>query len=38
VVAQGNPPVIDAAATETLRAKLRITRGRLPDVAWQSPA
>ncbi|MGA9013159.1 MAG: hydantoinase B/oxoprolinase family protein [Acetobacteraceae bacterium] len=38
VVAQGNPPVIDAAATETLRAKLKITRGRLPDVAWQSPA
>jgi N-methylhydantoinase B len=38
VVAQGDPPVIDAAATETLRAKLRITRGRLPDVAWQSPA
>ena len=38
VVAHGDPPEIDAAATETLRAKLRITRGRLPDVAWQSPA
>ena len=38
VVAHGDPPEIDAAATETLRTKLRITRGRLPDVAWQSPA
>ena len=38
VVAHGDPPVIDGAATETLRTKLRITRGRLPDVAWESPA
>jgi N-methylhydantoinase B len=38
VVAHGDPPEIDAAATETLRAKLRITRGRLPDVAWDDPA
>ena len=28
--------MIDAAATEALRAKLRLTRGRLPDVAWQA--
>jgi N-methylhydantoinase B len=34
VVARGDPPVIDAAATETLRAKLRATRKALPDVAW----
>jgi len=34
VVARGEPPVIDAAATETLRAKLRTTRKALPDVAW----
>ena len=38
VVAHGDPPEIDGAATETLRAKLRITRGRLPDVAWERPA
>jgi N-methylhydantoinase B len=38
VVAHGDPPEIDGAATETLRTKLRITRGRLPDVAWESPA
>jgi N-methylhydantoinase B len=38
VVAHGDPPEIDAAATETLRAKLKITRGRLPDVAWEDPA
>jgi N-methylhydantoinase B len=38
VVAHGDPPEIDAAATETLRAKLRITRGKLPDVAWDDPA
>ncbi len=38
VVARGDPPEIDAAATDTLRAKLRITRGRLPDVAWQGSA
>jgi N-methylhydantoinase B len=34
VVARGDPPVIDEAATETLRAKLRATRRPLPDVAW----
>jgi N-methylhydantoinase B len=34
VVARGEPPVIDEAATETLRAKLRATRKVLPDVAW----
>jgi N-methylhydantoinase B len=34
VVARGDPPVIDEAATETLRAKLRTTRKKLPDVAW----
>jgi N-methylhydantoinase B len=38
VVAHGDPPEIDGAATETLRTKLRITRGRLPDVSWESPA
>jgi N-methylhydantoinase B len=37
VVARGDPPEIDTAATETLRAKLLITRGRLPDVAWEDP-
>jgi N-methylhydantoinase B len=37
VVAQGDPPEIDPAATETLRATLRTTRPRLPDVAWQGP-
>ena len=36
VVARGDPPEIDAAATEALRATLRTTRGRLPDVAWQA--
>jgi N-methylhydantoinase B len=34
VVARGDPPVIDEAATETLRARLRATRKALPDVAW----
>ncbi len=34
VVARGDPPAIDEAATETLRAKLRTTRKPLPDVAW----
>jgi N-methylhydantoinase B len=38
VVARGDPPEIDAAATETLRARLSGTRGRLPDVAWEAPA
>ena len=34
VVARGDPPVIDEAATKTLRAKLHATRKALPDVAW----
>jgi N-methylhydantoinase B len=34
VVASGDPPVIDEAATQMLRARLRATRKRLPDVAW----
>ena len=38
VVAIGDPPVIDAAATETLRVKLRATRKALPDVAWHQAA
>jgi hypothetical protein len=38
VVARGDPPEIDAAATETLRGTLRTTRARLPDVAWHGPA
>lgn len=35
VVAAGDPPVIDAPATEALRARLRATRPPLPDVAWE---
>ena len=38
VVALGDPPEIDAAATETLRTKLRATRAPLPDVAWEPAA
>jgi N-methylhydantoinase B len=38
VVARGDPPEIDAAATATLRARLSGTRSRLPDVAWEAPA
>ncbi len=34
VVAAGDPPLIDHPATEALRARLRATRPRLPDVAW----
>ena len=37
VVACGDPPEIDVAATEALRTTLRRTRGRLPDVAWHAP-
>jgi len=37
VVAGGDPPEIDPAASETLRAELRLRRGRLPDVAWEAP-
>lgn len=35
VIATGDPPVIDKAATEALRANLRTTRAPLPDVAWE---
>ena len=35
VVATGDPPVIDQAATQALRANLRATRAPLPDVAWE---
>ena len=35
VVATGDPPMIDPAATEALRARLRATRAPLPDVAWE---
>jgi N-methylhydantoinase B len=38
VVASGDPPVIDEAATGTLRATLRVTRKRLPNVAWEPAA
>jgi N-methylhydantoinase B len=38
VVARGDPPEIDPAATETLRATLTTTRAKLPDVAWHGPA
>jgi N-methylhydantoinase B len=34
VVARGDPPAIDAAATETLRATRRATRPPLLDVTW----
>jgi N-methylhydantoinase B len=35
VVAAGDPPVIDTAATENLRARLKRERPPLPDVAWE---
>ncbi len=35
VVAAGDPPAIDAAATAALRARLRAERPKAPDVAWQ---
>ena len=35
VVAAGDPPIVNVAATEALRARLRVERGRLPDVAWE---
>jgi N-methylhydantoinase B len=38
VVAAGDPPVIDAAATEALRARLRASRAPLLPVDWGSPA
>jgi N-methylhydantoinase B len=37
VVARGDPPAIDAPATEALRARLRASRKPLPDVAWHPP-
>ena len=38
VIAHGDPPEIDLAATETLRAKLRTSRKPLPAVAWEPAA
>jgi N-methylhydantoinase B len=38
VIARGDPPEIDLAATETLRAKLRSSRKPLPSVAWEPAA
>ena len=35
VVARGEPPEIDAAATQALREHLRATRPPAPAVAWQ---
>jgi N-methylhydantoinase B len=35
VVAAGDPPEIDLAATEALRDRLRMERPPLPDVAWE---
>jgi len=38
VIARGDPPEIDIAATETLRTQLRATRKPLPMVAWEPVA
>ena len=38
VVAAGDPPVIDVAATETLRARFESERKPLPAVAWEPAA
>ena len=38
VVARGDPPVIDDAATTALRVRLRASRAPLPDVAWEPAA
>jgi N-methylhydantoinase B len=38
VIARGDPPVIDVAATETLRSRLRATRKPMPMVAWEPAA
>ena len=38
VVSSGDPPIVDEAATEALRARLRATRKRLPNVAWEPAA
>jgi len=34
VVAAGDPPLVDAAATEVLRIRIRADRPKAPDVAW----
>jgi N-methylhydantoinase B len=34
VVARGDPPMIDTAATETLRTRRRASRMPLQDVTW----
>jgi N-methylhydantoinase B len=38
VIAAGDPPIIDAQASEALRARLRAARGPLGPVAWEPPA
>jgi N-methylhydantoinase B len=38
VVAVGDPPVVDKAATEALRARLKAERPPLPNVAWDAAA
>jgi N-methylhydantoinase B len=38
VIARGDPPEIDVAATEALRSKLRASRKPLPAVAWEPAA
>jgi N-methylhydantoinase B len=38
VIARGDPPEIDVAATETLRSRLRATRRPMPMVAWEPAA
>jgi N-methylhydantoinase B len=38
VIAHGDPPEIDVAATEALRSKLRASRKPLPAVAWEPAA
>ena len=38
VVAVGDPPVVDVAATEALRTRLRLERMPLPAVAWEPAA
>jgi hypothetical protein len=38
VIARGDPPEIDVAATKTLRIQLRATRKPLPMVAWEPAA
>jgi N-methylhydantoinase B len=35
VVAVGDPPIVDPAATEVLRARLRVERPPLPTPAWE---